>query len=1105
MKTPQDQKPLPAALRSFYRVYRMATGDSGNTLLYILVLLVIFGVLGVSMVSLFTTSSTSSATPNDARRAMYMAESGMRFALSELRNTGFDTGVVDSLNTTTYTVNSAGSFTLNIFSPWFVAAENYQFGGGGGTLTLNVPVGKLTPVWLAKDLTDVWVINYDYLDKDLASARDPAASWAKINDTTLTLTVNGDITVNQGERVCFMVKPKQDQTNIAVNGDLLVDEAAWGFFPEYNGAISINRIHYVYQQLVHDPANNQVILKKISAAAMPNAESASAFPLDVQIADDFIVLSPRNYFVIPTGTADTVSLAGTLDRAVNIFDSATVKPGGHPDINLNQYSLTDDLKQMETGEDFIKVDNDAKTIDIGNSYDSGKADFGGIWFKTDATIGGKVDVCNAGACEFGRGVRMFFTLDYSGTSDGLTFALISALNNTTSSIGGDIEAGELLGYAGDSRKVANPTVATDFLDVTGAGEDPPDPGLHPPKIALEFDTYNNIPYQGYCVDANTIRDNNRNDPFSVDKHQDALQFVFWGRTSLPMPCRDYTISGSTPVADHPTYDDNRHDVGDQEPKWTYATTNAVRSTPAVSPDGGTVYVGSDDHWLYAVDAADGTLKWKFDTEGKVISSPAVGPDGMIYVGSDGMAGHGRVYGFNPADRLSQPNGSTLNPSNEWLFYTPNNIDSSPAVGPDGTVYIGDENGNFFALYPASRLADPKFISDGHGDQTSLNPANEWLFTNAGFNRTSRGRPAIGPALDIDPTGTLQRIYITGSDPTDPDRTLYALDPADGSIEWSVDTLDVNYFMPAADPNTGVIYTEQGNQIRALLPAGTTDKWVTSIGTNRFTPVVGNDGTVYVGGLVIHSTGILTALNSTTGEEYWDFTDSGSLADIRTTPAIAPNGRIYFGAGDGLLHALNPDGSPKWTFSVPVDNDNVAGHSSPTVGSDETVYIGSSDNGKLYAINDYAVPRNFKHNYVTSVNDGTDDTVGGEPVILDSNIDWLSGNDPEGAGPWAVRLEVMRSLSENADLKHEYTLRAWIRQCATETCAKIFGTFYEDTRIQYSATPHLAQTIELTEAEHDDFAKFIFGFTGATGQDHSQSAVITNFRLSFIRFNDPIAP
>jgi outer membrane protein assembly factor BamB len=1072
--------------------------NQGNVLVYLIVVILIFGVLGVTIVSLFTTATSSTATPNDARRARYVTESAMRYAFSELRSAGFDTGVINTLNTTTYSVNPAGNFTLNIFAPWFVAAETYQFAGGGGALTLNVPVGKLPPGWMAKDPINMWVINYEYLEKDITPVRDPAVSWAQINATTLTLTVPGDFTVNKGERICFAVKPKQDQTDISAGGDLLVKEVARDFFPEYNGAISINRIHYVYEQQVHEPASNRVKLKNISAAGMPNAESASAFPLNVKIDEDFIVLSPRNYIVIPTGTTDSVSVEGTLDRAVNIYDSATVKPVTRsPDINLNQYDLATDLNAIGTT-GFITADNEAQTIDIGSSVNSGKAEFGGIWFNTDTTIGGQTQVCNAGACEFGRGVRVFFRLDYSGTADGLTFALINAAHNTTSSIGGDINKGELLGYAGDSRTVvdpAEPTAASDFLDEIGAGLNPPSPGLHPPKIALEFDTYNNNSALAYC-EADAIVDNNRNDPLT--SHRDALQYVFWGLTSLVMPCRDYTIS-STTVADHPTYDDNRHDTGDQELKWSYPTSDSVRTTPAVAPDGGTIYVGSDDHYLYAIDAADGSLKWKFDTEGKVISSPVVDSDGKVYVGSDGKAGHGRVYAFNPADRLNQPNGSTLNTSNEWLFYTPNNIDSSPAIGADGTVYIGDEQGHFYALYPDSRLADP------NGDETSLNPANEWEFAHAGFSKTSKGRPAIGPALDVDPSGNRKRVYITSLDAAD--STLYALDPADrlageafpGPHEWSFDTGDASEFMPTADPNSGVIFTdEMGNEIRALFPNGNS-KWVTVIGTDNFTPVIGKDGIVYATGITGSSTGKLTALNSTSGEIIWQFTDSDNLGDVRTTPAIAPDGSIYFGSDDGLLYAVNPDGTRKWTFPIPVDTNDSNGHSSPTVGNDGTVYIGSSSDFNLYAINNFTFPRNIKHQYVTSVSDAAGDTVGGEIVTLDDAINWLS------EGPWAVRLEVMRSLSQNADLKYEYTLHAWIRQCATDACANIFGTFYEDTRIQYSATPHLAQTIELPQAQHNDFTSFIFGFTGATGQSASQSAVITDFKLSFIRFNDPIAP
>ena len=54
---------------------------------YIALVLIIFGVLGGVMASLLTSSMTSSATPNYSRRALYMTEAGMRYGLSELRNT----------------------------------------------------------------------------------------------------------------------------------------------------------------------------------------------------------------------------------------------------------------------------------------------------------------------------------------------------------------------------------------------------------------------------------------------------------------------------------------------------------------------------------------------------------------------------------------------------------------------------------------------------------------------------------------------------------------------------------------------------------------------------------------------------------------------------------------------------------------------------------------------------------------------------------------------------------------------------------------------------------------------------------------------------------
>jgi hypothetical protein len=156
----------------------------------------------------------------------------------------------------------------------------------------------------------------------------------------------------------------------------------------------------------------------------------------------------------------------------------------------------------------------------------------------------------------------------------------------------------------------------------------------------------------------------------------------------------------------------------------------------------------------------------------------------------------------------------------------------------------------------------------------------------------------------------------------------------------------------------------------------------------------------------------------------------------------------------------------------------------------------------------AEPQNIKNNFVTSIRDGSDVKVGNEIVEVDNEDDWLKGDTLKG--PWAIRIEVMRSLELNVNGNYDYTLRTWIRQCDTEpsspdcTDTDIIGTFFQDTRIQYDAkVPHIAQTVELSPADHTEFERFLFGFTGATGAGESQSAVIEKFQLSFIRSGDPV--
>ena len=67
----------------------------------------------------------------------------------------------------------------------------------------------------------------------------------------------------------------------------------------------------------------------------------------------------------------------------------------------------------------------------------------------------------------------------------------------------------------------------------------------------------------------------------------------------------------------------------------------------------------------------------------------------------------------------------------------------------------------------------------------------------------------------------------------------------------------------------------------------------------------------------------------------------SLSD--SSPAIAPDGTIYFGTFDGKLWAVNPDGSRKWVFKAGREI-----KSSPAVGADGTIYFGCRDR-RFYAV------------------------------------------------------------------------------------------------------------------------------------------------------------
>jgi len=116
-------------------------------------------------------------------------------------------------------------------------------------------------------------------------------------------------------------------------------------------------------------------------------------------------------------------------------------------------------------------------------------------------------------------------------------------------------------------------------------------------------------------------------------------------------------------------------------KWKIKAHN-IKCAPAIAEDG-KIYFGNvyGNGCLYAL-YPNGTIKWTYPTGGNLFSSPAIGDDGTIYVG-----GYESIHAIYP------------NGTGKWKFDTNHVVYSSPAIGADGTIYCGSHNTYLYALYP----------------------------------------------------------------------------------------------------------------------------------------------------------------------------------------------------------------------------------------------------------------------------------------------------------------------------------------------------------------------------------------------------------------------
>ncbi len=280
----------------------------------------------------------------------------------------------------------------------------------------------------------------------------------------------------------------------------------------------------------------------------------------------------------------------------------------------------------------------------------------------------------------------------------------------------------------------------------------------------------------------------------------------------------------------------------------------IRAVAADLPAAAVVAMGHDPAvarvWLdqkvrLATEPEAGTVLWRAVTGQVVDTTPAAGADGTVFVADK-----------SNALRAFAPDGAA-----RWSFQAAAKLLAGPVVGPDGSVYLGDKDGHFYSLTPAGEL--------------------QWQF--------SAGK-AIKAAAAVAEDGT---IFFAAK------KQLYALDSAGAVVGTATARAPVDA-APALSPDGGVAYfADNSGNLHAFSPtAGLLWQSTNSGRSFEHALAVGSDGSIF------GAAGKWMVATDPAGSWLWSFE---AAAKIGGAPAVGPDGHLYFGDHNGTLYELDGTG------------------------------------------------------------------------------------------------------------------------------------------------------------------------------------------------------
>jgi outer membrane protein assembly factor BamB len=329
-----------------------------------------------------------------------------------------------------------------------------------------------------------------------------------------------------------------------------------------------------------------------------------------------------------------------------------------------------------------------------------------------------------------------------------------------------------------------------------------------------------------------------------------------------------------------------------------------------------VYVGSDDGYVYCLDAYTGALIWSYNTYGPVQSSPTV-LDGVVYIG--GFHSHA-VFALNASTGALIWNSPVASAGPHMISAT---AVANGLVYVDVYMYSSYFGGELYALnastgalvwdyQPAAWLPTSPVVSDGEvyvGDSAGCVTA---LDATSGDQLWSDDVCNYGVSNLCVLNGT---VYVGTQT-----ETVQALAASTGGTIWTGNVVGgVDSSCPAV--SDGIVYVSTsygGNSISGVHPGGLcalnaatgASIWNVTVGSIMQSSPAVADGVVFVGSddtsipfsplIDGHS---VYAFNGTTGAIIWSYATGGS---VFSSPAIA-NGVVYVGSDDDKVYAF---GSPE---------------------------------------------------------------------------------------------------------------------------------------------------------------------------------------------------